>query len=87
MLEQRLSGRHLVYSVAKTVLGVLCLRLDLDLEAPIATWVDDGRLPRTSLRQLLNHTSGIPDYGEPTRRLLLSGDERVDVQAQALDEL
>ena len=28
-----------------------------------ATWIDDDRLPRASLRQLLNHTSGIPDYG------------------------
>ena len=55
--------RHLVYSVTKTFLGVLCLRLELDLEAPVATWIDDDSLPRASLRQLLNHTSGIPDYG------------------------
>ncbi len=55
-------GRHLVYSVTKAFLGVLCLRLELDLEAPVATWVDDDRLPAASLRQLLNHTSGIPDY-------------------------
>ena len=56
-------GRHLVYSVTKTFLGVLCLRLDLDLEALVATWIDGERLPRATLRQLLNHTSGIPDYG------------------------
>ena len=56
-------GRHLVYSVTKTFLGVLCLRLELDLEAPVASWIDDARLPRATLRQLLNHTSGIPDYG------------------------
>ena len=56
-------GRHLVYSVTKTYLAVLCLRLELDLDAPVATWLDDQRLPRASLRQLLNHTSGIPDYG------------------------
>ena len=55
--------RHLVYSVTKTFLGVLCLRLELDLEAPAATWIDEPRLPRATLRQLLNHTSGIPDYG------------------------
>jgi D-alanyl-D-alanine carboxypeptidase len=55
-------GRHLVYSVTKTFLGVLCLRLELDLEEPIATWIDDARLPRITLRQLLNHTSGIADY-------------------------
>ena len=56
-------GRYLVYSVTKTFLGVLCLRLELELEAPVATWIDDVRLPRATLRQLLNHTSGIPDYG------------------------
>ena len=56
-------GRYLVYSVTKTFLGVLCLRLELDVEAPVATWIDDARLPRVTLRQLLNHTSGIPDYG------------------------
>jgi D-alanyl-D-alanine carboxypeptidase len=56
-------GRYLVYSVTKTFLGVLCLRLELDLEAPVATWIDDARLPRATLRQLLNHTSGVPDYG------------------------
>lgn len=56
-------GRHLVYSVTKTFLGVLCLRLELDVEAPVATWIDDPHLPRATLRQLLNHTSGIPDYG------------------------
>ena len=56
-------GRHLVYSITKTFLGVLCLRLELDLEAPVGTWIDDRRLPPATLGQLLNHTSGIPDYG------------------------
>jgi D-alanyl-D-alanine carboxypeptidase len=56
-------GRHLVYSVTKTYLAVLCLRLELELDAPVATWIDDDRLPSATLRQLLNHTSGIPDYG------------------------
>lgn len=57
------NGRHLVYSVTKTFLGVLCLRLELDLKAPVRAWIEDERLPAVSLRQLLNHTSGIPDYG------------------------
>ena len=56
-------GRYLVYSVTKAFLGVLCLRLELDLDAPLATWIEDPRLPGASLRQLLRHTSGIPDYG------------------------
>ena len=30
-------GRQLVYSVTKTFLGVLCLRLELDLDAPVTT--------------------------------------------------
>jgi len=57
------NGRHLVYSLTKTFLGVLCLRLELDLEVPVPAWIEDERLPAVSLRQLLNHTSGIPDYG------------------------
>jgi D-alanyl-D-alanine carboxypeptidase len=56
-------ARYLVYSITKTYLGVLCLRLGLDLDAPIAAWIDDPRLPDASLRQLLSHTSGVPDYG------------------------
>ena len=56
-------ARYLVYSITKTYLGVLCLRLGLDLDAPVSAWIDDARLPDASLRQLLNHTSGIPDYG------------------------
>ncbi len=44
--------------MTKTFLGVLCLRLGLELDAPV--------LHGATLRQLLNHTSGIPDYG-PSR--------------------
>jgi D-alanyl-D-alanine carboxypeptidase len=56
-------GRYLVYSVTKTFLAVLCLRLELELDAPVRTWIDDARVPDVPLRRLLNHTSGIPDYG------------------------
>lgn len=56
------TGRQLVYSVTKTFLGVLCVRLGLDLAAPVRSWIDDPRLPDASLRRLLDHTSGIPDY-------------------------
>ena len=55
--------RLLVYSVAKTWLGVLCLRLGLDLDACVQAWIPDERLPRATLRQLLRHTAGVPDYG------------------------
>ena len=57
------SGRKLVYSVTKTFLAVLCLRLELELDAPVSTWIDDARVPPVTLRRLLDHTSGIPDYG------------------------
>lgn len=56
------------YSVTKSILATLALQLSeagrLDLDGPIRTWLPD--LPiRTpmSLRQLLNHTAGLPDYG------------------------
>ena len=50
--------RLLVYSVTKTWLGVLCLRLRFDLDASLRAWIDDDRLPNASLQQLLRHTSG-----------------------------
>jgi D-alanyl-D-alanine carboxypeptidase len=51
-------GRYLVYSVTKTFLAVVVLRLGLELDAPAGHGA--------TLRQLLNHTAGIPDYG-PSR--------------------
>ena len=61
-------ARYLVYSLTKTVLALLTLeavaehRLGLDADAgPWAADVPDaGRL---TIRQLLQHTSGLPDYG------------------------
>lgn len=58
---------HLVYSVTKSFMAAAFLRLAdagrLALDDPLYAWIDDARLPRVSLRQLLDHTSGIPDYG------------------------
>jgi D-alanyl-D-alanine carboxypeptidase len=55
--------RFLVYSLTKTYLAVVVLRLGLDLDERIRDRFDDPRLPDATLRQLLGHTSGIPDYG------------------------
>jgi D-alanyl-D-alanine carboxypeptidase len=58
----------LAYSITKTFTAALLLLLTesckLELDVPIARWfprIDAAH--RISIRQLLNHTSGIPDYG------------------------
>jgi D-alanyl-D-alanine carboxypeptidase len=58
----------LVFSITKTFTATLILQLcdegTLDLDTPVARWFP--RLPdaeRISIRRLLNHTAGLPDYG------------------------
>lgn len=58
----------LAYSVTKTFTAVLMLRLAEDgvlaLDDPVARWLPDvPAADRMSLRQLLRHTAGVPDYG------------------------
>lgn len=53
---------YLVYSLTKTYLAVVLLRLGVAVEARVQGWFDDPRLPDATIRQLLQHTSGIPDY-------------------------
>jgi len=60
-------ARFPIYSITKTVIAVCVLRLAelraLDIDDPISRWVAD--LPfgdGVSLRQLLNHTAGVPNY-------------------------
>jgi len=58
----------LVYSITKTFTAFLILKLAeegaLDLEDPLARWFPGiDRAERITLRRLLNHTAGIPDYG------------------------
>jgi CubicO group peptidase (beta-lactamase class C family) len=61
-------GRFLLYSITKTVMAVAALRLvqegRLDLDGPLSPWLPDFPPARGfSLRQILQHTSGLPDYG------------------------
>lgn len=59
----------LVYSITKTFTASLVLKLceegRLSLDDPLVTWFPEiAGAARISLRQLLNHTAGIPDYGD-----------------------
>lgn len=61
-------AKFYAYSVTKSVLATLALQLAdagrLELDGPILTWLPELQVqtPMT-VRQLLNHTSGLPDYG------------------------
>ena len=68
--EFRPRGRscHLLYSFTKSVLAAATLRLvasgRLSLDEPISRWLNSpAPVDRITLRQLLQHTSGLPDYG------------------------
>jgi D-alanyl-D-alanine carboxypeptidase len=58
-----------IYSVTKTLIATLILyyveQNALSLDAPVQRYLPDlPLLPALSLRQLLDHTSGLPDYGD-----------------------
>jgi D-alanyl-D-alanine carboxypeptidase len=60
--------RFLVYSITKTFTAALILRLceegKLQLDYAVARWFPDvPRASRMTIRHLLNHAAGIPDYG------------------------
>ncbi len=55
-----------VYSIAKTFIASLVVEAGIDLDTPISDWIDFSWVPRAediSILQLLNHTSGLRDYG------------------------
>lgn len=61
-------ARFYIYSATKTLIASLVLLLAergrVALDAPLPTYLAEIDLPRpVSVRQLLNHTGGIPDYG------------------------
>lgn len=56
-----------IYSITKTFVSVCLLRLAqdglLDLDDPLTKWLPEKPFPDSvTLRRLLNHTSGIPNY-------------------------
>lgn len=58
----------LVYSITKTITAALVLKLceesRMGLDDPLARWFPGVvQAERISVRRLLNHTAGIPDYG------------------------
>ena len=59
-----------IASISKVFTAVVVLQLieerKLDLDAPVATWVPDliPHAERTTVRNVLNHTSGLYDYLE-----------------------
>lgn len=61
-------ARFYIYSVTKTLIASLALLLvergQLGLDEPFQTYLPEIDLPQSvSVRQLLNHTGGIPNYG------------------------
>jgi len=58
-----------IYSITKTFIATAVLHLVskglLELDAPVPTYLTDFPLNTSAtIRQLLSHTSGLPDYGE-----------------------
>ncbi len=76
-------------SMTKVFTGVAALQLveagKLDLEAPISTYLDD--LPEAwrgiTVRQLLTHTSGLPDIIDPDTGALIGDGSEADAWARA----
>ena len=53
-----------VYSIAKTFSAAAVLALDVRLDSPVGDYIECPPSMRTcTVRSLLNHTSGLPDYG------------------------
>ena len=65
--EDGRDGRYLIYSVTKAFIALTYLRyVDrnlLSLEDPVSDWLPIDLPREVTLRRLLNHTAGIPDYG------------------------
>lgn len=62
------ADRFYIYSITKLLLATVALRLvtrgALVLDAPVSDYLPELTLPaRITLRQLLGHTAGLPDYG------------------------
>jgi len=54
-----------IYSITKTYIAACVFAVGIDIDERISAWLDDSFVSRgsdISVRQLLNHTSGITDY-------------------------
>jgi D-alanyl-D-alanine carboxypeptidase len=59
-------GQRPLYSITKTYIAACILKTGIDLDRPASDWIGSDWLPdgrQISIRQLLNHTSGLRDYG------------------------
>lgn len=54
--------RYLVYSITKSFIGVIFCRLEAEGALSLEDEIDEELPERPTLRQLLTHTSGLPDY-------------------------
>jgi D-alanyl-D-alanine carboxypeptidase len=64
----RIESRFPIWSISKTCIAVVVLKLAeqkiLELEDRLGRWLPEFEFARSAnIRQTLNHTSGLPDYG------------------------
>ncbi|MCZ6618149.1 MAG: serine hydrolase [Gammaproteobacteria bacterium] len=55
-----------IYSITKSYIAACVFAAQINIDERISAWIDNRLVPRgdeISVRQLLNHTSGIRDYG------------------------
>jgi CubicO group peptidase (beta-lactamase class C family) len=67
-------SKYLIYSIAKVYIAALIMRLSdqkrIEIDNPVNSWFPEIQgLDGITVRHLLNHHSGMPDYG-PTRAYL-----------------
>jgi D-alanyl-D-alanine carboxypeptidase len=83
-------ARFRIASITKVFVSVVVLQLvqegKLDLDDPLSRHLPDYREQRVTIRQLLNHTSGIPDYSmsDGFNKELLNHRERQWTAAEVL---
>lgn len=72
-------------SKAFTAMAIVILeeRGDLSFDSPVTEWVPElGRFDRVTVRHLLNHTSGLPDYYDdsPLEEMATAADREIPLQ-------